>query len=674
MEDVLGQSGEVAVLANLARRESRESGFDWRPVLVHLIDRRPPEDLGPLIRAMRFKKRQALKGILEAGKRRLEAGDHDAGYRLASVALEATERYSWSRRYGDGSRLDVTCVLIAAQPTEGRKRLWQLLVTDTVIDPTALEEIVTQLRDTPPVGEVWPEVEDHLRALFDQHAAASGITPPDTTADASPAGPALARLLLENIDHPVAPVSRAARRAVSLGLLARDPDLSSAFYCLLSPAERKCRAALETLHAASLRDASLAASMSPQLSRLANSPDADLVFLASGLLGTQPQTPFGPGQATSLGGILLPDNALRGLERPDLPEAGEPWPDTDDPRQLLAIARWAYRILARVTGMREIDLLQWAAQLMRKLVPVDEWNEAGERRLYGRLDAARLGGAYRRPRSDAALRATHRLIGELWRAGEIETWLAGRLVAELRLCDPALALVEPAQRPPEVPTIETGIWGDDRTDAWLGAVNDALASLPELVGDRIVLAESSELEAVAAHGGRRERRISVLCTRRDAGLPDTELIPHGGTCRVADYPKSTAARAGCPVIGHPLGSVDENPAGEWVALDPALALSLDWSLAPDGMFRWRNAGGRLMAETAWWQDGPAGMRGRLSEDCVGEGWLVLATPDALAALSARTGEVVRVTSVTRTATLRRGVERSSTARAVGAAQRSLDGA
>jgi hypothetical protein len=590
------------------------------------------------------------------------------------VALEATDSFSWSRRYGDGSLLDATRVLIAAQPTEGRRRLWQLLKTDAGIDPTDLEEIVTQLRETPPVGEVWPEVEDHLRALFDQHAGAAGITPPDTAADASPAGPALARLLLENIDHPAAPVSRAARRAVVHGLLAGDRDLSAAFRCLLSPAERRCRAALETLDAASRRDASLAASMSPQLSALASSPDANLVFLAAGLLGTQPQPPAGARPTIALGGILLGNDALRGLERPGLPEAGEPLPDTDDPRQLLAIARWAYHILARATGRREIDLIQRGARLMGQLVLIEEWNAAGERRLCGRLNAARLMFSFRRPRSNAALRATHRLIGELWRAGEIATWLAARLVADLRLCDPALALAEPAQRPAEVSTIETGIWGDVQTDAWLGAANDALASLSELVGDRVVLAESSELEAVAAHGERREWRLSVLCDRRDAGLPHGEIVPHRGTCRVADYPASTAARAGCPVIGHPSGSTDENPAGEWVALDPALALSLEWSLAPDGMFRWRDAGGGLMAETVWWQDGPAGMGGSLPEDCVGEGWLVLATPEAWAALSASLGEVVRVRSVTRTATLEQGRRRSATARATGSVLRTTGGA
>jgi hypothetical protein len=577
--------------------------------------------------------------------------------------LEATDRFCWSRRYGDGSRLDATRALIDARPAEGRRRLWHLLATDSGRDQTVLEEVVSQLRDTPPVTEVWPEVEDHLRALFDEHAADAGITPPNTEACASPAGPALARLLLENIDHPAAPVSRAARRAVAQGLQAGDPDLSTAFRRLLATAERRCRAALETLDAASRRDASLVASMSPQLSSLANSTDADLVFLASGLLGTEPPIPPGLGTATALDRILLPDDALQGLERPGFPEAGQPWPDTDDPRQLLAIVQWAYGVLAKATGRREIDLLQRGARLMGELVPVEEWNAAGERWLFRRLDNARLRYSYRRPRSDVAFWATYRLIGELWWAGEIETWLAARLVADLRLCDPALALVEPAQRPPEIPTIETGIWGNDQTNAWLGAANDALATLPEIVGDRMVLAESSELEAVAAHGKRRERRLAVLCARRDARRPHSELIPHDGRCRVADYPDSTAARPGCPVIGHPLGSTDENPAGAWVALDPALALSMDWSLAPDGMFRWRDAGGSLMAETVWWQDGPAGLGGPLPEDCVGEGWLVLATPDAWVAVSARLGEVVRVCSVIRTATLEQGEERSVTANA-----------
>jgi hypothetical protein len=672
LDDVL-RLGEVAALADVARKESLGSRFDWRPVLVRLLDRRPPEDLGPLVRALRFKRKAALDVILEAGKRRLEAADLDGAYRLATLALEATDRYCWSRRYGDGSRLDATRAIIAARPIEGRRQLWHLLVTDGGRDPTALEEIVTQLRDTLPVAEVWPEVEDHLRALFDEHAAAVDITPPDTMGDTSQAGPVLAQLLLENIDHPVAPVSRAARRATAHGLLAGDLDLSTAFRRLLSPSERRCRAALETLDAASRRGASLPTSMVAELSALASSSDADVVFLTCGLLGTQPQSPVGLKRSKVPSGILLPEDALRGLDQPDFPEPGQPWPDTDDPRQLLAIVRWAFDILSKATGRQEIDLLQRGARLMGELVPIEEWNAAGERRLYRRLDDARLGFTYRRPRSDAALRATYRLIDELWRRGEIETWLAARLVADLRLCDPALALVEPAQRPAEVPTIETGIWGDDQREAWLDAANDALASMPEVVGDRAVLAESSEFVAVGVHGRRWEQRVSVLCAWGDARLPQEELIPDTGRCRVAVYAASTTARPGCPVIGHPNGSSDETPAGEWVAFDPALALSLGWSLTPDGMFRWHDPGGAMMVETVWWQDGPAGMGGRLPEDCIGEGWLVLATPIAWAALSERLEGAVRVRSVTRTTTLERGAKRTATARVTARAPSRPDG-
>lgn len=410
--------------------------------------------------------------------------------------------------------------------------------------------------------------------------------------------------------------------------------------------------------------------MAEELTALADSPDADLAFLAAGILGSEPEEPApAVGATPGLDGILLPDDALRGLERRGFPEPGQPWPDTDDPRQLLAIVRWAYGVLAQATGRREIDLLHRGTRLMGELVPRDRWSAAAERDLHRRLGDARLGFGYRRPRSDAALRATHRLVGELWRGGEIETWLAARLTADLRLCDPALALAEPAPRPGEVPTIETGIWGDDRSDAWLDAASAALASLPDHVGDRVVLAESSELEAVAAHGTRRERRVSVLCSPADAGRQLDELIPHGGTCRVTDYPESTAGRPGCPVIGHPAGASDENPAGEWVALDPALARSLGWSLSPDGLFRWRDDGDGLMAESVWWQDGPAGMGGHLPEDCLGEGWLVLATPAGWAALRERLGLAVRVRSLTRTARLERGGERTSSARATEALQR-----
>ncbi len=57
------------------------------------------------------------------------------------------------------------------------------------------------------------------------------------------------------------------------------------------------------------------------------------------------------------------------------------------------------------------------------------------------------------------------------------------------------------------------------------------------------------------------------------------------------------------------------------------------------------------------------MGGPLPDDCLGEGWLVLATAAGWSAMRESLGDVVRVRSVTRTASLERGGERSAAAKA-----------
>lgn len=66
----------------------------------------------------------------------------------------------------------------------------------------------------------------------------------------------------------------------------------------------------------------------------------------------------------------------------------------------------------------------------------------------------------------------------------------------------------------------------------------------------------------------------------------------------------------------------ETPANSWLAINPVLAEYLGWHPAPEGLFRWVDAGGNVMAESLWWQDGFAQQRPPLFDDEVGHGWLV----------------------------------------------------
>ena len=169
LEEVMRHVEDIEALIALARRERYNSGFDWSGVIERLA-LNSPNQLLPLVRALRYQ-HGTVACLLARSRAYREVNDMATAWEFARLALEATDRFGWSRRYGDGSRIDAARVLIDARPREGRRQLWQLLTTDPGTDLAALGEILSLLHDQAPVGEVWPEVENYVHALFDEHLA-----------------------------------------------------------------------------------------------------------------------------------------------------------------------------------------------------------------------------------------------------------------------------------------------------------------------------------------------------------------------------------------------------------------------------------------------------------------------------------------------------------------------
>jgi hypothetical protein len=82
--------------------------------------------------------------------------------------------------------------------------------------------------------------------------------------------------------------------------------------------------------------------------------------------------------------------------------------------------------------------------------------------------------------------------------------------------------------------------------------------------------------------------------------------------------------------------------GEWLALNPWVGEELGWSIADQGWFRWRGPDGRTMVETIHWVDGSIDLS-PFADAEVGEGCMVLMSPDAAKQIVERFGAVTRVT-------------------------------
>jgi hypothetical protein len=87
------------------------------------------------------------------------------------------------------------------------------------------------------------------------------------------------------------------------------------------------------------------------------------------------------------------------------------------------------------------------------------------------------------------------------------------------------------------------------------------------------------------------------------------------------------------------------------ALNPLLARQLGWRPS-EGLLAWEDGDGRRMCWSIWWRDGHRDHRPPSFDDLVGEGWIVVATPEALRQLQDRFGPLERFVQVTRYASYR----------------------
>jgi hypothetical protein len=100
------------------------------------------------------------------------------------------------------------------------------------------------------------------------------------------------------------------------------------------------------------------------------------------------------------------------------------------------------------------------------------------------------------------------------------------------------------------------------------------------------------------------------------------------------------ARASYSIVVRNLTYRFETPGGGWLALNPSLAEYLGWRPAADGLFRWLDEDGKVVAESVWWQDGFPQQRPPLFDDEVGYGWLVRVSASGWQKLSVAVGACV----------------------------------
>ena len=343
------------------------------------------------------------------------------------------------------------------------------------------------------------------------------------------------------------------------------------------------------------------------------------------------------------------------LSAQDSPEKNEiydsePLPDSNNPVEIVRPFDFQIELIAKEAALPEINICYRAVEIMKQLMPFDLWSKKGEKDLKATLESARLHFKFHRPRPQLARRAIYHIIIELFNANLLNMRKLCNLDPFLRFYDPFMVLSKPKSRPNCIMSL-TGLskYGD-ASEIWTENVSEAVDSATFKASDgQIILAENTTLETLSWKTPS-ETRESFVC------LPETPI-----TSRYNEYHTFfhreinilikdfdlLVEQVPVPLIIFNESRGYDSPGENWLALNPFVARQMGWSLAKDGVFWDGSDEGQTMAESIWWSDGFIGQHPPHFDDEVGEGWLVIASQNALCDLKSKFNNLKRIVNVSR---------------------------
>ena len=662
--EVEERTKSISDFADLLEQEAERSFFNWVPLATQVI--RTESDKGALAElAELFRNRRSAKWILaEVCKRLAELGEDRAAWEMGQEALQLSDGYDWHPRVGGIAKIDVFRVLGRLDQERAVAMVYETLVRDldstpsvvTAI-PEVLEGILDLLEPTATVCDVWTEVEDHTSRLL----GFSWSDPPadlfsGEVSDDTPHR-AIVELISAQLGHPCFAIAQAAQRCLGQLLLDRADDVSDALAKMIQQSDEQRERVLMLIDSVSSIDPGAVAQLRDEVRGTTASASWLTRMMSRAIIRNcgwsepatspilRPLPPVYSSPVLALHQALPPVASSRSL-------GGTPF----NAQELVStVAPYGQDLISisKVADVPVENLYRRVVAIMHQIAPRESaWSDEVEQRIGSHLISVGIRLHYVKPRVNIARSAMFRAVAELVDAGQISPQGNDLLERTSRTYDPSMVLEQPSRRPAQIIGATESSLGRD-LEEWVRNVDDALSSTDWIADDqRIVLAEKTYLTIRRDRGSITETRYSALhagnLTQRQLE-EDPEAMFIGVVRKLAsEYPSLHGdAEISALVLSHTARWVD-SPGGDWLALNPAVAFRLGWSLAGGGMFRWVNNQGRVMAESIWWMDGrPMLLDDGLPEDEVGEGWLVLASECALGQIEAAFGSMPRRSVVVR---------------------------
>ncbi|WP_254510274.1 hypothetical protein [Anatilimnocola floriformis] len=643
---------------SLIDAEAGDSYFDWTPQIRELAKSLNADDVYSLADQLQLRRGEAM-GLGALAERICELGDKERAWELGIRAVESSHKKGWIRFYDGGTTQAAFRSLVSVDAEKAREMAFKSLVDFLTSDgwyplhvAMSLDEIAPIVCDSVPTLEIWIIIESYLHAIFfhspELRRTYVGIYEPgnDTVHRA------ITDLICEFLGHPAQLLAEGAIRACADLLISDNIEIRGPLQQILTSGSIQVADTLIALDAVSAIDVSRVQAFTSQIGILRNSADQSIRWTAIRISRRLGLAPIESHQAVSLhsgyqGRAIVPGTVE--LDGGTKPSSFGIFPDSLDPYDLVSPWRLEVETIAKAAGLQFEGVLMRIIEFMRKISAESTWNSEAEKILRRQMDNAKLAFPYRRPRWTQGRRAIFHVLAELSDGGRLPAEGLNVFEEILRRYDADLVFRRPLTRPSVIRSTICPKYNEFNT-TWVSEGQSlGIGELCTTIGGRTVVAELTSLKP-AGNAMPSEKRASSLFPKSvktpRPSADKSRFFPCLVRQLVKTYHDSSSETDGFPAVVH-LGYGYDTPGEGWVAFDPGLARSLGWQPSDKGYLAWERDG-ELMVETMWWNDGCLDHAMPFYRKLeVGEGWLVVASEDALHQIEARIGPLKRVCAITR---------------------------
>ncbi len=601
-------------------------GFDWREVARKAapLDIARLDDLLALCPEWDYRRAEYLSWRAAA---LVDAGRWAEAEETAKAALDEARERSWFERIDGGQRRAGFRALRALDADDGRERSRTTFGEDLArgnLPHYFLESELVRLFEF--LDLPWPRQEalDAIDAYADEVlAAGASVAPyPSLRSPGSEGGAdeAIVRFLVILFAIPALDIGGAARRALSSYL-----------------ARTTCRFLGGLLHDQSWSDT--------ELEHLLAAVDIAAGRRGRILNGALREAVAPLNRHESL--------AVRSVARRICERAGWGWTEVRDERRRprvyggADIGRWsrdesdrliggdvvaAWGLFSGETrllegpGVSEADLATEFATLYSGIAGKWRWDNESARRWTRHSAAARP----LLPRAMIGRNALMKLLGRHTMEGSGPDGAEEAYDGLHPLYDAAVESVRPAERPPELETLDWSFM-DSRKEEWaVGAEADDWSHYPSLICGLHPIGEFSHFVRPDGEDVCQETRVRGVLEGN--AFTDEESLAAGRDLTRDLWFRQSVDEKRLVVAYNARGLLGPG-IYRWTALSSRVAKALDWSPSATDPFGWLEPGGAPMVRSLFWRDGRVGNAYPLSSGApLGEGWCLLATDAGMAAL------------------------------------------